>query len=145
MNEPENYWYLASYPKSGNTWCRLFISELRRLAGLDPAPPAIAAAVAHTRFESLRAEEEKAGGFPERPRGASAFSAPDAAGRGENGSRATSCGGWATPSRRCSSGLATGPPNRSGWSLKPDGRRFRPGAPAKTVLCQDFISQQAGP
>ena len=26
------YWYLASYPKSGNTWCRVFISELQRLA-----------------------------------------------------------------------------------------------------------------
>jgi aryl sulfotransferase len=36
MSVPEPYWYLASYPKSGNTWCRLFISELRRLAGLDP-------------------------------------------------------------------------------------------------------------
>ncbi|MFN9645708.1 MAG: sulfotransferase domain-containing protein [Cyanobacteriota bacterium] len=36
MSAPEPYWYLASYPKSGNTWCRLFISELRRLAGLDP-------------------------------------------------------------------------------------------------------------
>ena len=37
MSELESYWYLASYPKSGNTWCRLFISELRRLAGLDGA------------------------------------------------------------------------------------------------------------
>jgi len=35
MSEPEPYWYLASYPKSGNTWCRVFITELRRLAGLD--------------------------------------------------------------------------------------------------------------
>ena len=26
------YWYLASYPKSGNTWCRVFITELQRLA-----------------------------------------------------------------------------------------------------------------
>ncbi len=26
------YWYLASYPKSGNTWCRVFIIELLRLA-----------------------------------------------------------------------------------------------------------------
>lgn len=43
MREPEPYWYLASYPKSGNTWCRLFISELRRLAGLDRVPPAAAA------------------------------------------------------------------------------------------------------
>lgn len=25
------FWYLASYPKSGNTWCRAFISELLRL------------------------------------------------------------------------------------------------------------------
>lgn len=37
MKSPEPYWYLASYPKSGNTWCRVFISELRRLAGLDQA------------------------------------------------------------------------------------------------------------
>lgn len=29
VNEP--YWYLASYPKSGNTWCRAFITELLRL------------------------------------------------------------------------------------------------------------------
>lgn len=29
------YWYLASYPKSGNTWCRIFIIELLRLAS-DP-------------------------------------------------------------------------------------------------------------
>ncbi|MFM7733289.1 MAG: sulfotransferase domain-containing protein [Cyanobium sp.] len=35
MTAPEPYWYLASYPKSGNTWCRVFITELRRLAGLD--------------------------------------------------------------------------------------------------------------
>ena len=37
MSEKEPYWYLASYPKSGNTWCRVFITELRRLAGLDSA------------------------------------------------------------------------------------------------------------
>ena len=30
--QTENYWYLASYPKSGNTWCRIFIAELQRLA-----------------------------------------------------------------------------------------------------------------
>ena len=35
MSEQEPYWYLASYPKSGNTWCRVFITELRRLAGFD--------------------------------------------------------------------------------------------------------------
>jgi aryl sulfotransferase len=35
MSTVEPYWYLASYPKSGNTWCRVFITELRRLAGLD--------------------------------------------------------------------------------------------------------------
>jgi aryl sulfotransferase len=29
------YWYLASYPKSGNTWCRVFITELQRLAALQ--------------------------------------------------------------------------------------------------------------
>ena len=27
------YWYLASYPKSGNTWCRILITELQRLSG----------------------------------------------------------------------------------------------------------------
>ena len=26
------YWYLASYPKSGNTWCRIFLNELIRLS-----------------------------------------------------------------------------------------------------------------
>ena len=26
------YWFLASYPKSGNTWCRVFITELLRLS-----------------------------------------------------------------------------------------------------------------
>jgi aryl sulfotransferase len=28
----QGYWYLASYPKSGNTWCRVFIAELQRLS-----------------------------------------------------------------------------------------------------------------
>ena len=36
MTENHSYWYLASYPKSGNTWCRVFIAELLRLAGDDP-------------------------------------------------------------------------------------------------------------
>lgn len=27
-----DYWYLASYPRSGNTWCRIFITELLRLS-----------------------------------------------------------------------------------------------------------------
>ena len=36
MTEDHTYWYLASYPKSGNTWCRVFITELLRLAGDDP-------------------------------------------------------------------------------------------------------------
>ncbi len=35
MDEPKGYWYLASYPKSGNTWCRVFIMELLRLSGED--------------------------------------------------------------------------------------------------------------
>ena len=43
MRAPEPYWYLASYPKSGNTWCRVFITELRRLAGLDSAEATAAA------------------------------------------------------------------------------------------------------
>lgn len=29
--ESYNYWYLASYPRSGNTWCRLFIQEILKL------------------------------------------------------------------------------------------------------------------
>ena len=33
--ENSNYWYLASYPKSGNTWCRLFISELIRISASE--------------------------------------------------------------------------------------------------------------
>jgi len=33
MTEHHSYWYLASYPKSGNTWCRVFITELLRLDG----------------------------------------------------------------------------------------------------------------
>lgn len=36
MTEDHGYWYLASYPKSGNTWCRVFITELMRLAGDNP-------------------------------------------------------------------------------------------------------------
>ena len=36
MTDDHSYWYLASYPKSGNTWCRVFITELLRLAGDDP-------------------------------------------------------------------------------------------------------------
>ena len=40
----EPFFYLASYPKSGNTWCRVFITELRRLAGLDGAEATAAAA-----------------------------------------------------------------------------------------------------
>ena len=43
MSSPEPYWYLASYPKSGNTWCRVFITELRRLTGLDSAEATAAA------------------------------------------------------------------------------------------------------
>ena len=27
-SEESSYWYIASYPKSGNTWVRLFISDL---------------------------------------------------------------------------------------------------------------------
>jgi hypothetical protein len=36
-NQQQGYWYLASYPKSGNTWCRVFITELLRLAGEEPS------------------------------------------------------------------------------------------------------------
>ena len=36
MTDDHSYWYLASYPKSGNTWCRVFITELMRLAGDNP-------------------------------------------------------------------------------------------------------------
>ena len=31
----KSFWYLASYPKSGNTWCRAFVSELIRLKNCD--------------------------------------------------------------------------------------------------------------
>ena len=24
----DNFWYIVSYPKSGNTWCRVFIKRL---------------------------------------------------------------------------------------------------------------------
>ena len=27
----KSFWYIASYPRSGNTWCRIFISEIYRL------------------------------------------------------------------------------------------------------------------
>ena len=27
----KSFWYIASYPRSGNTWCRIFISEIFRL------------------------------------------------------------------------------------------------------------------
>ena len=47
------YWYLASYPKSGNTWCRVFIIELRRLAQLDQ-PEATAAAEAQERDQRMQ-------------------------------------------------------------------------------------------
>ena len=33
--EIEPHWYLASYPKSGNTWCRVFIAELHKLISLE--------------------------------------------------------------------------------------------------------------
>ena len=47
------YWYLASYPKSGNTWCRAFITELRRLAQLDQ-PEVTAAAERDEREQRLQ-------------------------------------------------------------------------------------------
>ena len=142
MSELEPYWYLASYPKSGNTWCRLFISELRRLAGLDPAPPAIAAAVAHTRFESLRAKEEKEGGFPERPPGCGRFFRSGR--RGEGRERLTG-----DQLRRLGDTFAEmlqrfGYRASEPFGLEPGGRRVPPGPPAKTVVCQDFASQQVG-
>lgn len=31
INNDNDYYYLASYPKSGNTWCRLFITEIIKL------------------------------------------------------------------------------------------------------------------
>ena len=51
VSDKETYWYLASYPKSGNTWCRVFITELRRLAGLDDTE---ATAAAHQQEQELR-------------------------------------------------------------------------------------------
>jgi aryl sulfotransferase len=59
MSSPEPYWYLASYPKSGNTWCRVFITELRRLAALDSAE---AAATAQAEERALRLNRDLATG-----------------------------------------------------------------------------------
>jgi aryl sulfotransferase len=59
MSSPEPYWYLASYPKSGNTWCRVFITELRRLAGLDSAE---ATAAAQAEERGLRLNRDLATG-----------------------------------------------------------------------------------
>ena len=59
MSTPEPYWYLASYPKSGNTWCRVFITELRRLAGLDSAE---ATAAAQQEEQELRLNRDLATG-----------------------------------------------------------------------------------
>ena len=59
MSEKEPYWYLASYPKSGNTWCRVFITELRRLAGLDSAE---ATATAQETERELRLNRDLATG-----------------------------------------------------------------------------------
>ena len=59
MSAPESFWYLASYPKSGNTWCRVFITELRRLAGLDSAE---ATATAQHEEHELRLNRDLATG-----------------------------------------------------------------------------------
>ena len=59
MSSPGPYWYLASYPKSGNTWCRVFITELRRLAGLDSAE---ATAAAQQEEQELRLNRDLATG-----------------------------------------------------------------------------------
>ena len=49
----------TSYPKSGNTWCRIFITELRRLAGLDSAD---ATASAQQEEQALRLNRDLATG-----------------------------------------------------------------------------------
>ena len=59
MTTSESYWYLASYPKSGNTWCRVFITELRRLAGLDNTD---VTAAAHAEEQKLRLNRDLATG-----------------------------------------------------------------------------------
>jgi hypothetical protein len=59
MSALEPYWYLASYPKSGNTWCRVFITELRRLAGHDSAE---ATAAAQQEEQELRLNRDLATG-----------------------------------------------------------------------------------
>ncbi len=59
MTVPDPYWYLASYPKSGNTWCRVFITELRRLTGLDSAE---ATAAAEEEEQGLRLNRDLATG-----------------------------------------------------------------------------------
>ena len=59
LRAKEPYWYLASYPKSGNTWCRVFITELRRLAGLDSTE---ATAAAEREEQELRLNRDLATG-----------------------------------------------------------------------------------
>ena len=59
MSAPESYWYLVSYPKSGNTWCRVFITELRRLSGLDKAE---ATTLAQQEGQELRLNRDLATG-----------------------------------------------------------------------------------
>ena len=59
MSPSETYWYLASYPKSGNTWCRVFITELRRLANLDSTD---AQAAAQQKEQELRLNRDLATG-----------------------------------------------------------------------------------
>ena len=59
LRAKEPYWYLASYPKSGNTWCRVFITELRRLAGLDSTE---ATAAAERQEQELRLNRDLATG-----------------------------------------------------------------------------------
>ena len=59
LRAKEPYWYLASYPKSGNTWCRVFITELRRLAGLDSTE---ATAAAEREEQELRLNHDLATG-----------------------------------------------------------------------------------
>ena len=39
MNTNPSFWYLASYPKSGNTWLRILIKEYKRLHAIDAGGP----------------------------------------------------------------------------------------------------------
>ena len=38
-NDKPSFWYISSYPRSGNTWCRLFISKILKFKKLKETNP----------------------------------------------------------------------------------------------------------